>query len=373
MQLDGENHPSRLHDLVSWSYEAILQEILRETDLLIATTTEEKAVIRERELVEITRRFIRASVALLAQYPWLELRFRGSLMDVGFCLQHPLFTWHRAMKLKEEDDDQDDDRPDAYQAGIEGKQLDLIVEPTVVRHGEKDGTAYDNERFLLKATAWEVKPEDLEGKSRVGTALIGTAKEPDIGVATATTTGSAPNLKLVNGKPAKFAKSDGTGKVFERSAEKGNQPPVPIAESSNVSSKQVHSAQAAQHIKEEPDASQSPPPATRTRKRSIEGKEPATKKRRTSPAASQEVRTTMQTPRGNTVNFPNGEINAEDVKRAFDDTGKKHARTSKRRSDSGKVTEALSTERPRHTTPEREKSESPKPITVTTPELNPKE
>jgi hypothetical protein len=168
LQLSGHGHPERLNNLVDWSCEDIQQDVLKESSGLLAGMDELKSAGRDAQLLEITRSFIRASIALNAQYPWLELRFRPKMMDVQFSLDHHLVTWHRGLRLKEDDQD---DGPDAEEAGIANRQIDLVVEPTVLRHGEKNGTGYDQTRVLIKGVVWMVKGGDLEGKTSVGSAL----------------------------------------------------------------------------------------------------------------------------------------------------------------------------------------------------------
>ncbi len=300
-------------------------------------------------------------------------------MNVGFELEHPLFTWHRALKLKEADDDEEDNgpnaRPDAHQAGIAGKQLDLVIEPTVLRHGEKDGTGYENERVLIKANVWGIKPEEFEGKSKVGSALEMCVNGPDAVAGNVPVAAGGSNPKSADKAPSKVALSDVAARTSERNAAKGCLPHQIAPEPAGSSHKQIQVIKDEPHIKEDSDTPLSALPTTRSRKRATEGKEPAAKKQRTSPAADGAARRVVQTTEGSTIMNPIDVVTERHVNLLLDrrgNKGKGDARTSRRQSDFGKATAASYVKETRQSTPERAKSESPNG-SITTPPLNPKE
>ena len=303
------------------------------------STSKEKVAVREAELLDIARHFLRASLTLLAQYPFLQLRFRGKLMDVGFCQQHSLFTWHRAMKLKEEDEDEDEDsahaQPDAHQAGIAGKPLDLVIEPTVLRSGEKDGTGYDNERVLLKAIPWVVKPRDLEGASKVGVALDMSSKATDAEPGATLKANATEAAASIVGSPIVLREEEEPTKPSEGSDKKdGLRQPGDGAPSSEPG-KETEGSPKEAPIKQESDAESIPALNNRNRKRPTEETKPATKKQRTSSPADQ-ARHSTKTPGGSTVMYPRGNVTEEQMNRALDKQGNGRGRPSTRRSDSEK-------------------------------------
>ena len=118
--------------------------------------------LRDDQLKNIIRSFIEAGIRTNAQYPRTSTLFRHKLSVCRFAQEDHRFEAHRALKLQE---DQDDAFPNAREAGLEGRRIDLVVEPAIVRTGDKEGLTYKRPRYLTKAVVWMVREEDLESKS----------------------------------------------------------------------------------------------------------------------------------------------------------------------------------------------------------------
>lgn len=110
------------------------------------------------ELTSIVQAFIRTGMELQSQYPSMQVCFRHELSKFTFELQHAHFSHHRALKLKLDDYDS---YPNAEEAGVAGRKVDMVIEPAVMRSGDANGENYEAERVLLKAVVWMVKLEDL--------------------------------------------------------------------------------------------------------------------------------------------------------------------------------------------------------------------
>ena len=114
--------------------------------------------VRSAQLQSIVRNFIEAGIRTNAQNPRTSTFFRDKLLGCKFAQEDHQFEPHRALKLQE---DEDDDFPNAREAGLEGRGIDLVDEPAIVRIGDKDGLIYDKPNVLIKAVVWMVRDEDL--------------------------------------------------------------------------------------------------------------------------------------------------------------------------------------------------------------------
>lgn len=78
---------------------------------------------------------------------------------VCFRLGHPQFNPHRGLKIEDADDEADGDDP--ILLSINGRPLDLVIEPAVLRYGNQDGKCYDKFKVLHKGTVWVVSDGNL--------------------------------------------------------------------------------------------------------------------------------------------------------------------------------------------------------------------
>ena len=116
----------------------------------------------EDKLHSIVRGFVEAGIRINAQNPRTSTLFRNKMVKYRFADEDPRFKACRALKLQE---DEGDGFPNAREAGLEGRGIDLVVEPGIVRVGDKDGINYDRPKVLIKAFVWMVRDEDLRNKA----------------------------------------------------------------------------------------------------------------------------------------------------------------------------------------------------------------
>ena len=159
---DSEMHSERLEQFIKLKegHEIfITNTILSRCALLLQCKNGNAVKQMKRELGVIISHFIEDSIILNAEESRVELWMWEELSEFEFEQNHPYFTGHQNLQLKE---DQNDPSPDAVEAGIAGRKIDFVVEPAVLRFGNANGEAMDQGRVLLKGVVWMVKPEDLK-------------------------------------------------------------------------------------------------------------------------------------------------------------------------------------------------------------------
>jgi hypothetical protein len=115
---------------------------------------------RKHELLELVTDTLRLSSALAVQYPKVAVFFGHRMLTHRFALGHDWYRPHRAMKLRETEDHADGLGP--KEIGVQGKLLDLVIEPLLLRYGDQDGKHYDKKKVLHPAVVWVVPDADLD-------------------------------------------------------------------------------------------------------------------------------------------------------------------------------------------------------------------
>jgi hypothetical protein len=114
---------------------------------------------RKHEFLESMTDTLRLSSALAVQYPKVAAFFGHKMRTLPFALGHDWYRPHRAMKLRETEDHADGLGP--KEIGVQGKLLDLVIEPLLLRRGDQDGKHYDKQKVLHQAVVWVVPDADL--------------------------------------------------------------------------------------------------------------------------------------------------------------------------------------------------------------------
>lgn len=128
--------------------------------LLNQCTDEDHEVERLNGLLVLFNTAMSLSTSLFAQKPEILVSFD---LNRCFVINSPNFTPHRGMKLKEDDDDEDGRDP--FKIGIVGKPLDLVIEPTILKAGDKDGKNYDQVKVMHVGIVWVVS-EDQQRENK---------------------------------------------------------------------------------------------------------------------------------------------------------------------------------------------------------------
>lgn len=129
---------------------------IRTRTYLLRDVGPEEEHTRSNELFTIFSDALKISTAQSMQYYHFKVQ---SLCEPGarFQLEDPRYVPHRAMKLKEDDDD--DSGRDAEKIGILGREFDFIIEPVIIRAGDIKGGNLDREKIMRKGVVWVVAPD----------------------------------------------------------------------------------------------------------------------------------------------------------------------------------------------------------------------
>lgn len=128
---------------------------------LLIVQEDQEAKMRKSQLQSIFEAAMGLSTSLATQNPELRVCFLAQMSGTCFSLDHPQLRAHRAMGLKEEIDAQYG--LDPKKIGIDGRPIDMVIEPMVVRIGDEEGENYEIEKILKKAEIWMVKEQGLVG------------------------------------------------------------------------------------------------------------------------------------------------------------------------------------------------------------------
>lgn len=139
---------------------SIVSRIHRKVRKLFKEVTDEDEKSRENELRRIVEKAMCLAATLSTQNPALEFYFLTDLDRTEFKLEDDLFKPHRALKLVE-DDDNDNDATALEASSLLGQPFDMVVTPAVVRYGNKAGTSYEGKKVLHPGVFWIVKDKDF--------------------------------------------------------------------------------------------------------------------------------------------------------------------------------------------------------------------
>ena len=140
--------------------------ILQELDFLFKEANEDEKKRRYEELFRIGEKAMRLSGILSLQNRHIEYRFLDDLNDTTFHFPDPGFRTHRLLKLEEDDDDEDAEDVRRQVALLDGQPLDLIVTPSIVRHGDPKVGRFEEEIIVFQGISWIVKDKILTGKKQ---------------------------------------------------------------------------------------------------------------------------------------------------------------------------------------------------------------
>ena len=142
--------------------EHIHDQFLKDACDLIKPCDEREVEKCSSELWELIRSFFQKSLELHAQQPQIKVFWRKHLLKYSFTTNHDYFIGHRGLKLNGTDEES---RLAAEEAGFEGREIDLVIEPVILRYGDADGKDLDHHRVVHKAGVWMVNTKDLKGAS----------------------------------------------------------------------------------------------------------------------------------------------------------------------------------------------------------------
>jgi hypothetical protein len=124
---------------------------------MFRTCGAEETAERATELSNVVQSFFKASLDLHSQNPALRSCWRQSLLESNFQLGHKSYRPHRALRLKE---DEDDGGVDAEKAGFLSRKIDLAIEPVILRYGDAEGNDMEHHRVVHKAVVWMIHTDE---------------------------------------------------------------------------------------------------------------------------------------------------------------------------------------------------------------------
>lgn len=226
--VDEQDDPSsygltRLKTQIEHQSDRMMHKIKLACAPLLKSVPERDVHIRDRHLQQLIRDCFDTSVRINAQNPTTLIVFRPNIPDRIVRKENDYFGWHRALKLRE--DEGDDDMPTAEQAGLLGQEVDLVVEPAIVRTGDPDGLNYDDVRVLEKAIVWMVRGSDLNQASTIGSNLREKATARDVGKTPEHSFVPSPDTSAtINKPPARIARPLTGPKVGQQTAASSKDP-----------------------------------------------------------------------------------------------------------------------------------------------------
>lgn len=138
----------------------ILQTVLERSAKILKPVKAAEEAMRTRELSHLIKAFMLFSIRWNVQEPhtfaWLREDFKG----ITFEFRNSYFGYHRANGLGN-----DTDEPSDAVLALTGREVDLVVEPALLRSGNEKGEMYDKRRVLQPAVVWMVRPEDSQPKT----------------------------------------------------------------------------------------------------------------------------------------------------------------------------------------------------------------
>lgn len=134
----------------------ITHRFIRMYPFLLRDVGPEEEQLRNNELFTIFSDALKISTAQSMQYYHFKVQ---RLCEPGarFQLEDPRYVPHRAMKLKEDDDD--DSGRDPEKIGILGREFDFMIEPVIIRAGDMSGKNFDREKIMHQGVVWVVFPD----------------------------------------------------------------------------------------------------------------------------------------------------------------------------------------------------------------------
>jgi hypothetical protein len=138
--------------------ESIAAGFLEDFKMLLKTSTNSEQNTRDEELVTILEEATQLSIILAVEHPYLAFWFLSDADKTSFSMDNPEFKPHRALKL---DDTEKDQEHIACPSKLLYRPYDLVVEPCVTRHGNKDAEQYDKRKVVHRGIVWMIKEKCL--------------------------------------------------------------------------------------------------------------------------------------------------------------------------------------------------------------------
>lgn len=126
--------------------------------VLFKDITDVEEGTRQRKLLGIVEQAMQLSSILSQQNPEVRFSFLNDLPE-AFRLKSPRFTPHLELNLG--GDDEDDEVEDPKVLALIGRPVDMVVEPSIARFGDKFGNDYERGKVLRRGVVWMVKDEHL--------------------------------------------------------------------------------------------------------------------------------------------------------------------------------------------------------------------
>ncbi|KAL2414834.1 hypothetical protein ABEF95_016438 [Exophiala dermatitidis] len=121
--------------------------------------------LRHKELLSIFVSAMELSSTLAAENPKIKVHFLSDMLNERYTTQHKSLWPSPALNLATSE--QDDDGLDPRVIGLEGRPIDMVIEPLVTREGDARGENYEMSTVLHKAMVWMVKDDDLTEADRI--------------------------------------------------------------------------------------------------------------------------------------------------------------------------------------------------------------
>jgi hypothetical protein len=110
---------------------------------------------------------------LATQNPEIKVLLLNGFKGQPFAIGDSRFKPHRALRLNEGDNDSEDIDPE--ETGWMGREIDLVISPTIIRAGKGEGKDYDQETVLVKAIVWMLKEPTWKTDRESNTKVAGGA------------------------------------------------------------------------------------------------------------------------------------------------------------------------------------------------------
>lgn len=146
--------------------------IARASENLKPVTINEKK-IRNEELRHLVKAFMLYSTRWNVQDPHTTVYLLQDFEHTPFQFGHSHFGHHRANGLGN-----DTDEPSKAVLALTGREIDLIIEPTLLRSGDERGEMYDKERVLQPGVVWMFPLEETPSKALTADPLPVTETPP---------------------------------------------------------------------------------------------------------------------------------------------------------------------------------------------------